>query len=211
MVEIIIHFDAVLCSRENDGLLGPLVSLAFRPATCANSFLPTMPDDPLQEVRSAAITGQLYECPNGHPYLVTEDDEYTKTALINAESVLTSLKAKIPQDPFEHLADKFKEPLGDALKLTVSDILRKLSDASLDIFVSLLLEMITLQLNDEHSKEYRWWLKIIDNTDDGCGGDDDDIMTLVMVTGWWLMIIDNTDDGGGDDDDIMTLVMVTGW
>ena len=38
-IEIIIHLAALLFSRENDGLVGPLFSLAVNPAACAVSTI----------------------------------------------------------------------------------------------------------------------------------------------------------------------------
>ncbi|XP_048586969.1 E3 ubiquitin-protein ligase rnf213-alpha-like isoform X2 [Nematostella vectensis] len=70
---IVLHLAAVLSAHDEQTLAHPLVALARNPIAMARSFLPTMPEDIIPEVRSAfSGTGQLYECPNGHPYVITE-------------------------------------------------------------------------------------------------------------------------------------------
>ncbi|XP_048587615.1 E3 ubiquitin-protein ligase rnf213-alpha isoform X3 [Nematostella vectensis] len=73
IAEIVLHLAAVLSAHDEQTLAHPLVALARNPIAMARSFLPTMPEDIIPEVRSAfSGTGQLYECPNGHPYVITE-------------------------------------------------------------------------------------------------------------------------------------------
>ncbi|XP_070190023.1 E3 ubiquitin-protein ligase rnf213-alpha-like [Littorina saxatilis] len=50
-------------------LLHPLSDFVFQPATMMNAFLPTMPQDNLQEVL-AVLNEKVWQCPNGHRYLI---------------------------------------------------------------------------------------------------------------------------------------------
>ncbi|XP_076467024.1 E3 ubiquitin-protein ligase RNF213-like [Babylonia areolata] len=50
-------------------LLSPLSALLFQPATMVNAFLPTMPQDNIQEVL-AVIQERVWQCPRGHRYLI---------------------------------------------------------------------------------------------------------------------------------------------
>ena len=69
---LVVHFVTVLqeCSQRNR-VLEVFHRLAFNPTAMRAAFLPTMPEDHLQEAR-AAIGGAWYECPNGHPYYISE-------------------------------------------------------------------------------------------------------------------------------------------
>ncbi|XP_064403130.1 E3 ubiquitin-protein ligase RNF213-like isoform X2 [Halichondria panicea] len=68
---LVVHIVTVLLSRTNNELLLPFLNMLTNPTLLKNAYLPTMPEDMLQEVRQAG-GGTFYECPNGHPYLVGE-------------------------------------------------------------------------------------------------------------------------------------------
>ncbi|XP_023274609.1 E3 ubiquitin-protein ligase rnf213-beta-like [Seriola lalandi dorsalis] len=61
LVELLVHLDSVLLS--GNALLGPLYQIASQPQNVTNSFLPTMPDDHMSEVKqwlSEERRGQMY-------------------------------------------------------------------------------------------------------------------------------------------------------
>ncbi|XP_071066939.1 E3 ubiquitin-protein ligase RNF213 isoform X2 [Dasypus novemcinctus] len=73
VAEVAVHAAAVfLCGQSH--VLGPLRNLAFYPATMANAFLPSMPEDLLAQARNwGGLEGvRWYTCPNGHPCSVGE-------------------------------------------------------------------------------------------------------------------------------------------
>ncbi|PVD28712.1 hypothetical protein C0Q70_11306 [Pomacea canaliculata] len=72
LVCFLAHLLIVLCRHEQTSqLLLPLSSLIHQPGSMTNSFLPTMPQDNLDEVlKAVGETPELYHCPNGHRYLV---------------------------------------------------------------------------------------------------------------------------------------------
>ncbi|XP_033741837.1 E3 ubiquitin-protein ligase rnf213-alpha-like [Pecten maximus] len=60
-------------------LLQPLITLALLPQNMARSFLPTMPQDDMIEIKEALLAARdqtggenpvVYRCPNGHPYII---------------------------------------------------------------------------------------------------------------------------------------------
>ncbi|CAH6776517.1 Rnf213 [Phodopus roborovskii] len=73
VIEMAIHAAIVFLCGQNE-VLGPLRALAFHPATMANAFLPTMPEDLLVQARTWAGLERVswYNCPNGHPCSVGE-------------------------------------------------------------------------------------------------------------------------------------------
>ena len=72
MSALVIHYiTVVMHTAQHNRLLDFLAQLAFNPANMTKSFFPTMPEDFLQDARQA-IGGAWYECPNGHPYYVSE-------------------------------------------------------------------------------------------------------------------------------------------
>ncbi|KAK9530838.1 hypothetical protein VZT92_012317 [Zoarces viviparus] len=73
LLELLVHLDSVLLS--GNPLLVPLHQIASQPQNVTKSFLPTMPDDHMSEVRQWFTQDkrvQLYSCANGHPFAVTE-------------------------------------------------------------------------------------------------------------------------------------------
>jgi len=73
LAEIVIHALFVFSLKPNSLLLRPLALLALDPSTMINAYLPTMPSDHLEMMFDAAEgKWQCYECPNGHPYVITE-------------------------------------------------------------------------------------------------------------------------------------------
>ncbi|OPL33047.1 hypothetical protein AM593_02814, partial [Mytilus galloprovincialis] len=60
-------------------LLTPLVNIARKPQKMVSSYLPTMPQDELLEIKEAVLAARrgnvnenpvFYRCPNGHPYII---------------------------------------------------------------------------------------------------------------------------------------------
>ncbi|XP_029311958.1 LOW QUALITY PROTEIN: E3 ubiquitin-protein ligase rnf213-beta [Cottoperca gobio] len=73
LLELLVHLDSVILS--GNALMVPLHQIASQPQNVTNSFLPTMPDDHMSEVRqwfSNDPKSKLYSCANGHPCVVTE-------------------------------------------------------------------------------------------------------------------------------------------
>ncbi|XP_022783821.1 E3 ubiquitin-protein ligase rnf213-alpha-like [Stylophora pistillata] len=71
LAEIVIHTTAVLQSTNQITLCEPLRQLMDNPAALMNAYLPTMPDDNLQEAMAGMRdTGSWYQCPRGHPYYI---------------------------------------------------------------------------------------------------------------------------------------------
>ncbi|XP_053396018.1 E3 ubiquitin-protein ligase rnf213-alpha-like [Mercenaria mercenaria] len=82
IVSLIVHFMSTLSHLEGDRtLLQPLMALMRKPQALANAFLPTMPQDDLQDVKDALLAARhnvvgaddnpvFYRCPNGHPYVI---------------------------------------------------------------------------------------------------------------------------------------------
>ncbi|XP_053396012.1 E3 ubiquitin-protein ligase rnf213-alpha-like [Mercenaria mercenaria] len=79
---LIVHFLAVMKHLKGEKtLLRPLYSLVAKPQLCTNFFIPTMPQDDLEDVKEAILasrgtvkgadqTAAFYRCPNGHPYVI---------------------------------------------------------------------------------------------------------------------------------------------
>ncbi|CAH3199331.1 unnamed protein product, partial [Porites evermanni] len=66
-----IHTTTVLQSINHVTICEPLRLLMDNPAALMNAYLPTMPDDNLQEAMAGMReSGKWYQCPNGHPYYV---------------------------------------------------------------------------------------------------------------------------------------------
>ncbi|XP_076466869.1 E3 ubiquitin-protein ligase rnf213-alpha-like [Babylonia areolata] len=68
---VLTHLRLALRPRASPApsLLSPLSALLFQPATMVNAFLPTMPQDNIQEVL-AVIQERVWQCPRGHRYLI---------------------------------------------------------------------------------------------------------------------------------------------
>nr|XP_034493275.1 E3 ubiquitin-protein ligase RNF213 [Marmota flaviventris] len=73
VTEMAVHAAAVLLCGQSE-VLAPLRNLAFSPASMANAFLPTMPEDLLAQAQKwRGLEGvRWYNCPNGHPCSVGE-------------------------------------------------------------------------------------------------------------------------------------------
>ncbi|XP_057630023.1 E3 ubiquitin-protein ligase RNF213-like [Chionomys nivalis] len=73
VTEMAVHAAIIFLCGQNR-VLAPLRNLAFDPASMANAFLPTMPEDLLVQARSwTGLEGvHWYNCPNGHPCSVGE-------------------------------------------------------------------------------------------------------------------------------------------
>ncbi|KAL3881517.1 hypothetical protein ACJMK2_027949 [Sinanodonta woodiana] len=74
---LLMHCDLVLRNLHGDHtLVQPLVRLATQPQTMTNAFLPTMPQDEVEEIRQVLLANReggnpvFYRCPNGHPYVI---------------------------------------------------------------------------------------------------------------------------------------------
>ncbi|XP_060599995.1 E3 ubiquitin-protein ligase RNF213-like [Ruditapes philippinarum] len=79
---IILHFQSVFLNLDCERtLLQPLRTLMTSPQSCTNWFLPTMPQDDLEDVKVALLAARnqirgadhnpvFYRCPNGHPYVI---------------------------------------------------------------------------------------------------------------------------------------------
>ncbi|KAL3881512.1 hypothetical protein ACJMK2_027944 [Sinanodonta woodiana] len=74
---LLMHFDLVLRNiNGNRSLVQPLIRLATQPQTMKDAFIPTMPQDDVQEIREVLLaykgkdTPVFYRCPNGHPYVI---------------------------------------------------------------------------------------------------------------------------------------------
>nr|XP_055971345.1 E3 ubiquitin-protein ligase RNF213 [Sorex fumeus] len=73
VVDMAVHAAVVLlCGQSPE--LEPLRNLAFAPATMAEAFLPTMPEDLMTQARHWPGLEMVhwYECPNGHPCSIGE-------------------------------------------------------------------------------------------------------------------------------------------
>ncbi|XP_060085808.1 E3 ubiquitin-protein ligase RNF213-like [Ylistrum balloti] len=64
---------------DDKSLLQPLITLALLPQNMARSFLPTMPQDDMTQIKEALLAARdqtgaenpvIYRCPNGHPYII---------------------------------------------------------------------------------------------------------------------------------------------
>ncbi|MCJ8738386.1 hypothetical protein PDJAM_G00035330 [Pangasius djambal] len=76
ITEISIHLKAILlCGIE--GVLSPLLHLAFSPATMRMAFIPTMPEDMLATAKKV-LGYTWYTCPNGHPCVVDKCGKPTR-------------------------------------------------------------------------------------------------------------------------------------
>ncbi|XP_064006836.1 E3 ubiquitin-protein ligase RNF213 [Pogoniulus pusillus] len=73
LMEMVVHAQAVLLCGQNP-ILQPLRNLAFHPDIMKHSFLPTMPEDMVAQVKVLKDLAGLrwYTCPNGHPCTVGE-------------------------------------------------------------------------------------------------------------------------------------------
>ncbi|XP_060582187.1 E3 ubiquitin-protein ligase RNF213-like [Ruditapes philippinarum] len=77
---LIVHYLSVMMYVKGDRtLLQPLQHLMMNPQACANMFLPTMPQDDLEDIKEALLAARqanagenpvFYRCPNGHPYVI---------------------------------------------------------------------------------------------------------------------------------------------
>ncbi|XP_035692571.1 E3 ubiquitin-protein ligase rnf213-alpha-like [Branchiostoma floridae] len=69
---LIIHFGVVLATTPSNPLLEPLKALVVAPHNMMAHYLPTMPEDPLPEVKKAFASQDVawYQCPNGHHYVI---------------------------------------------------------------------------------------------------------------------------------------------
>ncbi|KAK2140291.1 hypothetical protein LSH36_1404g00023 [Paralvinella palmiformis] len=84
LIEILVHYWIVISSTEAGTLLEPLCSLVNQPQNMRQSYLPTMPEDHLEEVRTALLEARrtvrgsdynpvMWVCPNGHPYVIGDN------------------------------------------------------------------------------------------------------------------------------------------
>ena len=77
---LVVHFACMLSeSNAANNLLQVFSRLAFKPSSMGAAMLPTMPEDPLPEIREVLQRNapyqnnpHFYECPNGHPYYISE-------------------------------------------------------------------------------------------------------------------------------------------
>ncbi|KAL3881513.1 hypothetical protein ACJMK2_027945, partial [Sinanodonta woodiana] len=76
---LLMHCDLVLTNLYGDHtLVQPLVRLATQPQTMKDAFMPTMPQDDVEEIKKVILTHKgndnptFYLCPNGHPYVIGE-------------------------------------------------------------------------------------------------------------------------------------------
>eukprot|EP00731_Ephydatia_muelleri_P002837 Em0001g2837a len=72
---IVVHTAVAMLSRQGLSMLWPFVTMLSDPASLMNTYLPTMPEDVLPQVRQVLNSqgepqGQFYECPMGHRYFV---------------------------------------------------------------------------------------------------------------------------------------------
>ncbi|KAK3585578.1 hypothetical protein CHS0354_036765 [Potamilus streckersoni] len=74
---LLMHCDLVLRNLHGDStLIQPLVRLSTQPQTMRAAFLPTMPQDDVEEIRAVLLAHRqgdnpvFYRCPNGHPYVI---------------------------------------------------------------------------------------------------------------------------------------------
>ncbi|KAK3585575.1 hypothetical protein CHS0354_036762 [Potamilus streckersoni] len=74
---LLMHCDIVLRNTNgNRTLAEPLIRLATQPQTMRDAFIPTMPQDDVQEIREVLLGNRkqdnpvFYRCPNGHPYVI---------------------------------------------------------------------------------------------------------------------------------------------
>ncbi|XP_019643756.1 PREDICTED: E3 ubiquitin-protein ligase rnf213-alpha-like [Branchiostoma belcheri] len=72
MSALIMHMGAVLATTPSNPLLEPLKALVIAPHTMVAHYLPTMPDDPLPELKKALANQEVgwYQCPNDHHYII---------------------------------------------------------------------------------------------------------------------------------------------
>ncbi|XP_068694638.1 E3 ubiquitin-protein ligase rnf213-alpha-like [Montipora foliosa] len=71
LCEIVIHTVMVLQCIDHVTVCEPLRLMMENPAALRNAFLPTMPEDNLQEAMAGMRdTGAWYQCPKGHPYYI---------------------------------------------------------------------------------------------------------------------------------------------
>jgi hypothetical protein len=76
---LILHTITVILTKKN-ALLEPFQSIILHPSQMEGKYLPAMPEDPLIAAEEAMAFdsskglrdnyGKLYQCPNGHPYLI---------------------------------------------------------------------------------------------------------------------------------------------
>ncbi|KAL4233165.1 hypothetical protein ACF0H5_007850 [Mactra antiquata] len=79
---LIMHYLSVMSHFKGERtLLQPLLALMKNPQNCQQYYLPTMPQDDLDDVREALLAARnqvrgadhnpvFYRCPNGHPYVI---------------------------------------------------------------------------------------------------------------------------------------------
>ncbi|XP_078574614.1 E3 ubiquitin-protein ligase rnf213-alpha-like [Branchiostoma floridae x Branchiostoma japonicum] len=69
---LIVHVGTVLATIPSNPLLEPLKALAVEPHKMRSYYLPTMPEDPLPELKKAFANQHVawYQCPNGHHYVI---------------------------------------------------------------------------------------------------------------------------------------------
>ncbi|KAK3585587.1 hypothetical protein CHS0354_036774 [Potamilus streckersoni] len=74
---LLMHCDIVLRNLHGGRtLVQPLVRLATQPQTMMAAFMPTMPQDDVEELRQVLLASRpgdnprIYRCPNGHPYVI---------------------------------------------------------------------------------------------------------------------------------------------
>jgi hypothetical protein len=77
LTTLVLHTVTVMLSKTN-ALLEPFQNILLHPSQLKGKYLPTMPEDPLVLVEDVMAFdgsyrenyGKLFQCPNGHPYLI---------------------------------------------------------------------------------------------------------------------------------------------
>jgi hypothetical protein len=88
LTTLVLHTVTVMLSKTN-ALLEPFQNILLHPSQLKGKYLPTMPEDPLVLVEDVMAFdgsyrenyGKLFQCPNGHPYLIancTKPNERSK-------------------------------------------------------------------------------------------------------------------------------------
>jgi hypothetical protein len=68
---VVVHIATVICGKKDLDIMNFFYTIMSNPVKMKNAYWPSMPEDFEDDARRI-IGGQAYECPNGHPYFVTE-------------------------------------------------------------------------------------------------------------------------------------------
>jgi hypothetical protein len=68
-IRLAVHIFTSVMSASNTNPLAFFKSLINDPATCVDTYFPTMPED-LTKMAQTVLGGRFYACPNGHPFYV---------------------------------------------------------------------------------------------------------------------------------------------